>query len=186
MKGFLELLKLPPTLLSAVALFTGAILFLPQSILSKMGLVNLPSLWRTIIGIAFLIAISVDAVYLIVILAKKLQAALWKSKLKREFPKMMSKLRDEELFVLAMLYNSPNYTSRLPVSDGVTLRLSTKAMIQLTSSTNITYGDDMRVPYTITPIAHDYLDNHPEMIKRYKKGRLQNLYNEYNDYSIFK
>jgi len=180
MKGFLELLKLPPTLLSAVALFTGAILFLPQSILSKMGLVNLPSLWRTIIGIAFLIAISVDAVYLIVFLAKKLQTALWKSKLKREFPKMMSKLRDEELFVLAMLYSSPNYTSRLPMSDGVTLRLSAKAMIQLTFSTNITYGEDMRVPYTITPYTHNYLDNHPDIFDAIDRDQLTHLYYEYN------
>lgn len=180
MKGLLELIKLPPTLLSAVALFTGAILFLPQSILSKIGLDNIPSLWRTIIGIAFLIALSVDVVYLVLMIAKNIQTRYYELKLKRRFPEMMQKLRGEELLVLALLYCSPNFTSRLPASDGVTLRLSSKLMIQLTSSTNITYGDDMRVPYTITPYTHNYLDNHPDIFDAIDRDQLAHLYYEYN------
>ena len=50
MKDFIQLLKLPPSILVAVAMGTGLILFLPISILQRLGLDNIPEQWRTILG----------------------------------------------------------------------------------------------------------------------------------------
>ena len=42
MKDFIQLLKLPPTILAAVAMGIGLILFLPTSVLQRLGLDKIP------------------------------------------------------------------------------------------------------------------------------------------------
>lgn len=100
---------------------------------------------------------------------------------KWEFPKVMMELRGAELAVVVLLYRSPNYTSRLPYTDGVTVRLISKKVIQLTSLNNLAYGDDLSMPFTITPIAQDYIDRHPKLIQNFSKLELENMYKRYNN-----
>jgi hypothetical protein len=123
MKDFIQLLKLPPSILAAIAMGTGLILFLPLNILKGLGLANIPELWRTILGLSFIISSSLLAIYFAI---KVLRCILLRFKwirFKMEFPKIMKNLRAEELAVVALLYRSPNYTSRLPYTDGVTILL---------------------------------------------------------------
>lgn len=93
----------------------------------------------------------------------------------------MRELRGAELAVVALLYRSPNYTSRLPYTDGVTVRLISKKVIQFTSSNNLAYGDELVMPFTITPIAQEYIDKHPELIESFSKPELENMYKRYNN-----
>jgi len=93
----------------------------------------------------------------------------------------MMELRGAELAVVVLLYRSPNYTSRLPYTDGVTVRLISKKVIQLTSLNNLAYGDDLSMPFTITPIAQDYIDRHPKLIQNFSKLELENMYKRYNN-----
>jgi hypothetical protein len=180
MMDFIQLLKLPPSILAAVVMGTGLILFLPMSILQKLGLNNIPELWRTILGFSFIISISVLVIYFIIKFIKFFISKYYWIRFKIKFPKIMKGLRDEELVVVALLYRSPNYTSRLPYADGVTIRLKNKNIIQLTSSKNVAYGDNMFIPFTITPIAQKYVDKHPELIENYSKSKLENMYQGYN------
>lgn len=181
MKDFIQLLKLPPTILAAVAMGTGLILFLPLNILKRLGLDNIPDLWRTIFGLSFIISSSLLVIYLLVKVIKFLVSKYYWLRFKRKFPKVMNNLRAEELSVVALLYRSPNYTSRLPYTDGVTIRLISKRVIQLTSSNNLAYGDNLFIPFTITPIAQEYIDRHPELIENYSKPELESMYQRYNN-----
>ena len=181
MKDFIQLLKLPPSILAAIAMGAGLILFLPLNILKGLGLANIPELWRTILGLSFIISSSLLAIYFAI---KVLRCILLRFKwirFKMEFPKIMKNLRAEELAVVALLYRSPNYTSRLPYTDGVTIRLKSKKVIQLTSSNNLAYGDNLLMPFTITPIAQDYIDKHPELIEDFSEAELLSLYKRYNN-----
>ena len=63
MKDFIQLLKLPPTILAAVAMGTGLILFLPISILERLGLDKIPEQWKTVLGLALIISSSLLVVY---------------------------------------------------------------------------------------------------------------------------
>lgn len=56
-KTFDNFKKITPALI-AITLLTGMLLFLPDSILRKMYLDNLPVLWSRIIGIAFLLSVA--------------------------------------------------------------------------------------------------------------------------------
>lgn len=165
MKDFVELLKLPPSILAALTMSTGFILFLPITLLRKLGLDQLPEYWRMILGLLFIMSLSLLGIYIILKLGKWLVLRYYKIRFKLRFPKMMKSLRHEELIVVALLYQSPNYTSRLPNNDGVTIRLKSKYVIQLTSSTNVTFGPDLVIPFTITPVAQTYIDKHPALIK---------------------
>ena len=46
-----------PALL-AVLIVTGLILFLPDALLQRMALDNIPSLWRVIVGLLFLLSLA--------------------------------------------------------------------------------------------------------------------------------
>ena len=181
MKEFIQFLKLPPTILSAVALGTGLILFLPTRILQKLGLDKIPEQWKTVFGLVLIISSSLLTVYFIVKIVKSIISKYYWLRFKWKFPKVMMELRGEELAVVALLYRSPNYTSRLPYTDGVTVRLISKKVIQLTSLKNLAYGDNLSMPFTITPIAQDYIDKHPKLIQNFSKLELENMYKRYNN-----
>ena len=120
-------------------------------------------------------------VYFIVEIVKIIIYKYYLLRFKWEFPKVMMELRGAELAVVVLLYRSPNYTSRLPYTDGATVRLISKKVIQLTSLNNVAYGDDLSMPFTITPIAQDYIDRHPKLIQNFSKLELENMYKRYNN-----
>ena len=180
MKDFIQLLKLPPSILTAIAMSTGLILFLPVDILKRLGLDNIPEEWRIILGLALIISSSLLVVYFIIKIVKYISSKYYNMRFRVLFPKLMNGLRTEELAVVALLYRSPNYTSRLSYTDGVTIRLKSKNIIQLTSSKNLAYGDDLLIPFTITPVAQNYIDKHSELIENFSNSELENMYRRYN------
>lgn len=181
MKDFIQLLKLPPTILAAVAMGLGLILFLPISISQRLGIDKIPENWRTILGLALILSFSLLVVYFIVKVVKFIISKYYWLRFKMEFPKVMMELRGDELLVVALLYRSPNYTSRLPYTDGVTIRLINKNVIQFTSSNNLARGYELAMPFTITPIAQDYIDTHTELIENISEAKLESTYQRYNN-----
>ncbi|WP_314329994.1 super-infection exclusion protein B [Abiotrophia defectiva] len=181
MKEFVQLLKLPPIILAAVAMGTGLILFLPTKIIQKLGLDKIPEEWKTVLGLALVISSSLLTVYFIAKMTRVIVSKYYWLRFKWGFPKVMTKLRSSELAVVALLYRSPNYTSRLPYTDGITARLLSKNVIQATSSNNLAYGDELSIPFTITPIAQEYIDKHPSLIKNFSHSELKDMYRRYNN-----
>ena len=56
-KTFDNFKKITPALV-AVAILSGLLLFLPENVLKKMSLDELPALWNRIIGIVFLLSVA--------------------------------------------------------------------------------------------------------------------------------
>ena len=65
LKSFIELLKLSPTILSAISLVTGLILFLPDIAIEKIYMLNLKAKFWFVIGIIFLLSTIMLLVMLI-------------------------------------------------------------------------------------------------------------------------
>lgn len=86
MKNFIDFLKLPPTILSAITIVSGCILFLPNSVLTKMGLDDLGSPYNIIVGVAFLLSSALLLVYVIKSIAAQLSKTYYNSKFKKCFP----------------------------------------------------------------------------------------------------
>ena len=103
MKDFVQLLKLPPSILAAIVLGSGLILFLPQNILQKLGLASIPELWRTILGGSFIISSSLLIIYFGIRVFKVIFLKFYMIRFKLKFPKVMNNLRSEELIIVALL-----------------------------------------------------------------------------------
>ena len=108
MKDFIQLLKLPPSIISSVSLGSGLILFLPEYILDKLGLNDIPDTWRTILGITFIVSTSIIAIYIIIILFKSFGNKIYFVRFKLKFPKMMESLMIEEKKIATLLFRPEN------------------------------------------------------------------------------
>ena len=172
MKYLIQLIKLPPVILAGISIGIGLVLFLPTRILNALGLDNIPGQMRTLLGLAFIVSLSLCIVYLVLDIAKFVISKYYDARIKRNLPNVMSNLREPELKVVAALYSSPNYTLRLPSNDGVIARLLAKGIIQHTSLNCIAIGNELSIPYTITPLAQSYIDEHPEIIYPFIEYRM--------------
>lgn len=160
MKNFLDFLKLPPTILAALAMVSGAVLFLPELLLYKLGLSNLPDFWKIIIGLVFLITSALLFIYLVIYMCKKVGVLYSKVAFNRNFSLDMRRLSPQEKAILMNLYKEPNLTAFLSSVDGIVARLASKTMIQVTAKRVPVVGRDLKMPYTITPGAVKYIKSH--------------------------
>ena len=164
MKDLMDFLKLPPTVLSALSIVSGCILFLPEIIIEKMGLDTLPSPYNMIVGIVFLLSLALLLVYLVKAIYKKIELVYYNKKIPEVFAKKMQDLLDEEKFIVFYMYNTPSKTADLPINDGITRRLEAGYVIQKTGTTFFV-DQNMEIPYMLTPIAIKYVKEHLEFQK---------------------
>lgn len=165
MKDLIDFLKLPPTILSALSIVSGCIIFLPDYILDKLGLINLENPYKMIVSIIFLLATALLMVYLFKSIYKKMQNKYFKLKLPKIFANMMLKLSEDEKMIIMNFYQRPDKTYELPINNGTTIRLETKLIIQKTGTTFLV-GYDLKIPFTLTPITVEYIESHPEFFQQ--------------------
>lgn len=82
-KDWIELLKLPPSILAGISLFSGLILFIPEHTLKKLYMVEFRDKYGFVIGIIFLIAISLLLVILIIKIFKIIKKRIEESRLEK-------------------------------------------------------------------------------------------------------
>ena len=58
-KEFMDFLKLPPTILGALAIASGLLLYLPDDVIKRLYMESFRSNYGFIIGIIFVISISI-------------------------------------------------------------------------------------------------------------------------------
>lgn len=168
LKDILKIFELPLSVLFGLAVISGAILLLPQDVLIVLGLNQLPATWRTILGITFLFSIVMWSLRMCIKTLKYFESLYYKAKFAEKFDSNMRNLSPPEGAILVELSKRPTYTAQLPMNDGVILRLSRKMMIQPTSAQHLT-DEFLRISYTLTPIALNYIQNHPEFVKEYSE-----------------
>lgn len=157
MKDFIDFLKLPPTILSAISISTGCALFLPTAWLGKMGLSSMGPPYLQIVAIVFLLSSALLLVYAVIKLYKWLENIYYKRKIPKAFAKAMEQLSNEELNVVMAIYSTPDKTRELPINNGLTLRLESKLIIQKTGRAFFV-GPGLEIPYTLTPRTVKFID----------------------------
>jgi len=165
MKDLIKLLKLPPTYFFVFSIVSGCTLFLPQSILDKMGFSNLQNPYNMILGCVFLISTALLLASIIQYGFKTMKQYYIKKKLPIVFAKNMNALSDYEKSIVYLLSLTPNLTFNLPMHDGSVLRLESKLIIQKTSSQYLVDMLDPRVAFTLTNIASDYLKKNKDFFE---------------------
>ncbi|MCM3671657.1 superinfection exclusion B family protein [Mesobacillus maritimus] len=171
-----DILTLPTTIMAALSLASGILLFFPTSILEKMYMIDFRDKFGFIIGIVFVVSISI----LIVNLIYQTASSISNSKAKRNFyataEKRLQKLNNYQKSIVYALYQQDNRTLPLPLHDGAVLELEQNIMIgKATSQYMVDDLNNAFFPYLLHPWVSDELNNKPMLLSEFKNAfRLQN------------
>lgn len=123
----LDVVKIPlKVLLPASCLFAGLLSFLDDSVLKKLGLFD----WREennfIIGLVFLVSLSLILVYTVIFLWKTVRSWIAEKTLYPRTFKSIVQMNDMEFGIIMKLYHSPGYSGTVdwghPVVKGLLAR----------------------------------------------------------------
>lgn len=162
MKMIPELLKLPVKIITALCIASGLILFLPNNIINKLYMINFKNSYGFVIGIIFVITLSIVACYLIFYLApiiwNKLTHKHKTKKIKARRKEIMDNLNDNEREIINELMKQPDNTLELPFNTGIVKKLTYYNIISPTSSENYVDLFEPIIPYFLQPWVFDYIN----------------------------
>lgn len=143
--------RITPALI-ATALFSGAILFLPESVLQKMNLRNLSPTVRTILGALFLLSCTLVLTILCTTILQKISHRYQQWKYKQRLRKQLLDLSPQHKKMLKQLLNTQGRSIQWSGKNGDVLFLQTSGMIHVPTQ-QIDVLDAMESLYTYVPQA---------------------------------
>ena len=164
-KVFDSFKKVTPALVS-VAILTGFLLFLPQSILERMKLDKLPDLWTKVIGILFLLSIALIITIGLFSLLARIHRKLVIKKIKENCRKKLKTLSSAQKSIIFQLLNSPNKTIELDKNSGDTIFLEQNLFIHMPDQVfSIDVDNKMRVTYVPQLWLLELYNEEPNLFK---------------------
>ncbi len=163
MKDFIGFLKLPPSILSALALASGFIIFAPINILEKLYFVDFKDKYGFYIGIIFIVSLSILFVYLIVKPAKYLYDKYENKKIKVNQLKCLQELSSDEKHLIRQMISRSDYTMELPINNGVVIKLQHLYILSPAGSTHLVDGYNMKIPFFVQPWVIKMICENPDI-----------------------
>lgn len=161
LKFFLEFLKLAPRYFIAVAIVSGALLFLSVDLLERIGLNAFVKDNKQWLGLTFLVSASLWVVFIISSCWNWVKKLLLKGKGRRRVIKKLQTLTEGEKEILRYYLAENTRANVLKIDDGVVQGLVTKRIIyRSTSMGNLIEG----FAHNITDFAWDYLHLYPHLL----------------------
>ena len=156
--------KKPSPLLISIAVTTGLILFLPQSILSKMALDNIPDKIKMIIGIVFIVSIAVIVSIIFFQLFGCIEKALKKRRWIAQKKLLYLRLSPEQREILIELLHSDGMTEWFDPTAGIIKHLEANGFIAKTQPAMF-FGIGGAAPVAYAPQAWliDWYNEEPQM-----------------------
>ena len=169
MKYVIDFLKLPPRLLGALAVASGLLLFLPDTIIEKLYMTNFRNKYGFAIGIVFIVSVSILAAFVIIIGAKKIGEKYNNKRLKKDQIDYLKRIDGKKAWLISYLLNEPSNTVMLPMNDGFVVELEQCNVISPAGSTHLVNMLAPEINYFLSPWVVERIDNDPEL--RVKYGR---------------
>lgn len=161
--SFLGVLKkLTPQLFLGISVGVGIVLFSADSFLNELGILDFQEQYKSILGIIFLVSVSVIFSQLGFWCARKAQKA-WKLRIARKAQKrQLHELTPAEKTYLSPFIFDKENTVKSPVDDGVAGGLEAKGIIYRAS----TLGHVITGwPYNLQPWAREYLEENSHLLE---------------------
>ncbi|EPD1676872.1 super-infection exclusion protein B [Enterococcus faecalis] len=163
-----DFFKLPTKIMAALALGTGIILFLPDFIIKKMYLNSFRSNYGFIIGIVFIISVTIFTVTVSIEIFKYFKnrkATKWFIDTAGE---RLSKLSNYQKVIVCVLYKQDNHTYELPLHDGAVQQLEHDFIIQkATTQYMVNNLNDARFPYFLQPWVINELQKNDSLAENF-------------------
>lgn len=163
-----EILTLPTTIMAALSLASGILLFSPTSLLDQMFMLDFRDKYGFIIGIVFIVSVCILIVNLIYQTAKSLSNAKAKRNFYANAEKRLQKLNNYQKAIIYALYQEDNRTLPLPLHDGSVLELEQNYMIgKATSQYMVSDLNNALFPYLLQPWVSDELSNRSNLLSEF-------------------
>ena len=155
--------KITPALV-AVALLTGMILFLPDSVLKKMALNDLPDLWNRIIGLVFLLSVALIVTLVVFSTISQIKDKRREKRLRESLKKNLKKLSPRQKSIVLRLLHSEDKTITLDKNSGDTIYLVNNLFIYMPQqAVTLGWNNEMILTYFPQPWLLDLYNDEPEL-----------------------
>jgi hypothetical protein len=118
-----EILTLPNTIMAAICLASGLMLFMPNWFVERMYMVDFKNSYGSIIGGVFLISFCILIVNIIYRTSKSINSSRLEKKFLANAEKRLRSLSTYQKAIVYLLYCQDNRTHELPVNDGAVVEL---------------------------------------------------------------
>ncbi|PAD85072.1 hypothetical protein CHH57_01815 [Niallia circulans] len=166
-----ELLTLPASIMAAICLASGTLLFSPVSFIEKLYMLAFREKYGFIIGVVFLISLCI----LIVNIAYTTLNYIATSRAEKRFfanaGKKLRKLSTYQKAIVYGLYQEENRTHVLPLHDGAVRELEHNQIIGKVSSQYMVPNlNNAMIPYMVQPWVIDELDKDQDLLTDYQNA----------------
>ncbi|WP_144481386.1 superinfection exclusion B family protein [Cytobacillus oceanisediminis] len=163
-----EILTLPTTIMAALSLASGILLFSPTSLLDQMFMLDFRDKYGFIIGLVFIVSVCILIVNLIYQTVKSMSNVKAKRNFYANAEKRLQKLNDYQKAIIYALYQEDNRTLPLPLHDGSVLELEQNYMIgKATSQYMVSDLNNALFPYLLQPWVSDELSNKSNLLSEF-------------------
>ena len=167
-KAFDGFKKITPALI-AVLIFTGLILFLPQAILQKMALESIPSGWKLIVGLLFILSATIILSLACFRIFKHIILLQENNKFINGHIKLLRKMSPEQKRILLDLLSSQDKSIVLDSNSGNTVYLLCNRFIHQPQQIITMHEEDvMMMRYVPEGWLMDAYQNNPKVRKTLK------------------
>ena len=130
-----DILKIPVRIvLPSAWIFSGALAFVKDNILSKLGLLAWRNEHKLALGLVFLISSCLILVYILWFLADKIKSFVLGKTLYYRTACAMKDMSDAEFAILVTLYNTPDYTKIIDCGHPVVQGLMAQHFVHMGTS----------------------------------------------------
>ena len=148
-KVFDNFKRITPALFS-IAVLTGLLLFLPETVLERMSLANLPEVWNRIIGIVFLLTVALILTIITVSIVSRIRKRIINKLAKRKMRMQVAKLSPRQRAIIVSLLHSEDKSIKLDKNSGDTVYLEGEKFIYMPRQA-VSFGWDNEMILTFLP-----------------------------------
>lgn len=164
-KTFDNFKKITPALV-AVAILTGLVLFLPENLLKKMSLDELPVLWNRIIGIVFLLSVALISTMIVFSLISHITEKRRDKRIRVNLKKKLQTLSPRQKAIVIQLMRSDDKTITLDKNSGDTIYLVNNLFLHMPEQAfTLGWNNEMILTYVPQPWLLDLYNEEPELFQ---------------------
>lgn len=163
-----EFLNLPASIMAALSLASGIILFSPKNFLSQLFLLDFRENNGFIIGIIFVISLSILLINLIYQTIKFTSTLIAKKRFYSSAEDRLLKLNDYQKAIIYLLYEQENRTHPLPLHDGAIMELEQNYFIgKAATQYMVSDLNNAAFPYLLHPWVSDELNSNSDLLSNF-------------------
>ncbi|KYD05317.1 superinfection exclusion B family protein [Bacillus atrophaeus] len=166
-----ELLTLPAAIMTAISIASGILLFSPLAFLDKLFMLGFREKYGFIIGLVFLLSVSILIVNLIIQTFKTIS----KNKIQKEFyataEKRLRELTILQKAIVYELFKQDDRTLPLPIHNGAVIELEQNLVIGKAASQYFVEDlNNASIPYHLQPWVSGELNSKPELLYDFEEA----------------